>query len=95
MREFRLVLNSGKFVFDQTHLEFLAISWLADMESLFVDATSALVVTATLAHPSPTVELGPVLAASSSHVGAALKQCRLGQAAWEPAGFFSRKLNAT
>jgi hypothetical protein len=43
------------------------------MEEAFQAALAAV---ATMAHPSPTAELGLVVDASSSHVGAALQQHR-------------------
>jgi hypothetical protein len=64
------------------------------MEKAFVDTKANLVNAATLAHPSQAVELGLIVDSSSSHVGVALEQRWRGQAAWEPLGFFSRKLNA-
>jgi cleavage and polyadenylation specificity factor subunit 1 len=64
------------------------------MEEAFRAAKAALVEATTLAHPSPSAELGLMVDASSTHVGAALQQRRSRTAAWEPLGFFSRKLNA-
>jgi transposase InsO family protein len=71
-----------------------AIGWGPVMEAAFLAAKASLVSAATLAHPSPSAELGLMVDASSTHVGASLQQCR-GGGAWEPLGFFSRKLNTT
>jgi hypothetical protein len=62
------------------------------MEAAFQAAKSSLASAATLAHPSPSAELGLMVDASSTHVGASLQQ-RRGGGTWEPLGFFSRKLN--
>jgi hypothetical protein len=69
-----------------------AIGWSPCMEEAFVMAKTALAAAATLSHPSPSAKLGLIVDASSSHVGASLQQ-RHGGGAWEPLGFFSRKLN--
>ncbi len=69
-----------------------AIGWSPAMEAAFLSAKASLVSAATLAHPSPSAELGLMVDASSTHVGASLQQ-RRGGGAWEPLGFFSRKLN--
>jgi hypothetical protein len=69
-----------------------AIGWSPVMEAAFLVAKASLVSAATLAHPSPSAELGLMVDASSTHVGASLQQ-RRGGGAWEPLGFFSRKLN--
>jgi cleavage and polyadenylation specificity factor subunit 1 len=69
-----------------------AIGWSPVMEAAFLAAKASLVSAATLAHPSPSAELGLMVDASSTHVGASLQQ-RRGGGAWEPLGFFSRKLN--
>ncbi len=69
-----------------------AIGWPPQMEEAFLAAKAALAAAVTLAHPSPSAELGLMVDASSTHVGAALQQ-RRGGGVWEPLGFFSRKLN--
>jgi hypothetical protein len=64
------------------------------MEAAFQAAKVSLAPAATLAHPSPSAELGLMVDASSTHVVALLQQRCVG-GAWEPLGFFSRKLNTT
>ncbi len=53
-----------------------AIGWSPPMEEAFEAAKAALAAAATLAHPLLMAELGLVMDASSSHMGAALQQCR-------------------
>ncbi len=69
-----------------------AIGWDPHKEEAFQAAKKALASAATLAHPSPSAQLGLMVDASSTHVGASLQQRRGGNT-WEPLGFFSRKLN--
>jgi hypothetical protein len=69
-----------------------AIGWDSQREEAFQAAKTALASAATLAHPSPSADLGLMVDASSTHVGASLQQ-RRGGGTWEPLGFFSRKLN--
>jgi hypothetical protein len=58
----------------------------------FPGCQGSLASAATLAHPSPSAELGLMVGASSTHIGASLQQRHVGSAC-EPLGFFSRKLN--
>jgi hypothetical protein len=62
------------------------------MEKSFHDIKAALAEVTMLAHPLPHAHLSIAVDASASHVGACLQQRRPGGAAWEPLGFFSRKL---
>jgi len=45
------------------------------------------------AHPADGAKISLAVDASATHIGAALQQKRAGQAAWEPLGFFSKKLS--
>jgi hypothetical protein len=47
-----------------------------------------------LAHPTVGAELSVVVDASATHVGACLQQRLPGKKAWQPLGFFSKKLEA-
>ncbi len=49
---------------------------------------------ARLAHPTVGAELSVVVDASATHVGACLQQRLPGKKAWQPLGFFSKKLEA-
>jgi cytoskeleton-associated protein 5 len=60
-----------------------AIGWDPLKEEAFQAAKNALASAATLAHPAPSAELGLMVDASSTHVGASLQQ-RQGGGAWEP-----------
>jgi hypothetical protein len=62
------------------------------MEKSFHDIKAALAEVTMLAHPLPHAHLSIAVDASASHVGACVQQRRPGGAAWEPLGFFSRKL---
>jgi hypothetical protein len=68
------------------------IEWRPPMEKSFHDIKAALAEVTLLAHPLPHAHLSIAVDASASHVGACLQQRRPGGAAWEPLGFFSRKL---
>jgi hypothetical protein len=68
------------------------IVWRPPMEKSFHDIKAALAEVTMLAHPLPHAHLSITVDASASHVGACLQQRRPGGAAWEPLGFFSRKL---
>ncbi len=68
------------------------IAWQPQMEKSFHDIKEALAQVTMLTHPSPHAHLSIAVDASASYVGACLQQRRPGGAAWEPLGFFSRKL---
>ena len=63
------------------------------MREAFSAAKSALASTARLAHPVEHAELSLFSDASATHVGAVLQQRVNPGAAWEPLGFFSKKLD--
>lgn len=67
------------------------LTWSASMEAAFKKAKEAIYSAALLAHPSQAAELVLVTDASESHVGAVLQQ-RGRRQAWQPLGFFSKKL---
>jgi hypothetical protein len=66
--------------------------WSPEMEASFVAAKAALGRATWLGHPDPEATLALHVDASSSHIGAALHQQLKGHSAWQPLGFFSRKL---
>ncbi len=66
--------------------------WSPEMEASFVAAKAALGRATWLGHPDPEAKLALHVDASSSHIGAALHQQPKGHSAWQPLGFFSRKL---
>ena len=66
-----------------------ALSWSADMKNSFSAAKLALSSATELSHS----RAGLVCDASATHVGAALQQRRQAGQAWEPLGFFSKKLD--
>jgi hypothetical protein len=63
------------------------------MEASFEAAKRALSGATWLGHPDPWALLAVHVDASASHVGAALHQRAKGYPAWQPLGFFSRKLD--
>lgn len=67
------------------------VTWTPELEVSFNACKDSLSSAALLAHPLPNAELGLFTDASNSHVGACLQQ-KVGDA-WEPLGFFSKKLN--
>jgi hypothetical protein len=69
-----------------------AVTWSPPMETAFSEVKRALAAATLLAHPSQHAELAVVVDASASHVGAALQQRSSATAAWQPLGFFSKKL---
>jgi hypothetical protein len=69
------------------------LTWSPPMESAFVEVKQALAAATLLAHPSQHAELAVVVDASASHVGAALHQRSSAAAAWQPLGFFSKKMD--
>lgn len=67
------------------------VIWTPELEESFRACKDSLLSAVRLAHPLPNAEIGLFTDASSSHVGACLQQ-KVGDA-WEPLGFFSKKLN--
>ncbi len=70
------------------------IEWTAETEEAFSATKQALAKAALLAHPTPGAEVALMLDASGYHVGAALQQCTSAAAAWQPLGFYSKKLDS-
>jgi hypothetical protein len=70
------------------------IEWSAEMEEAFSATKHALAKAALLAHPSPGAEVALMVDASGYHVGAALQQRTSAEAAWQPLGFYSKKLDS-
>jgi hypothetical protein len=68
------------------------VHWSAEMVAAFAAARQALSSSAVLEHPVNGAELSLVIDASSSHVGAVIKQKRPGRG-WRPLGFFSAKVD--
>ncbi len=65
------------------------LDWTPEMDGAVHAAKAALSKATLLAHPLPAAELGLAVDASADHVGAVLQQRT---AAWQPLGFFSKKL---
>jgi hypothetical protein len=63
------------------------------MQSAFLAAKNALNAATCLAFPRRQAELALMVDASADHVGAVLQQRVTPMAAWEPQGFFSKKLD--
>jgi hypothetical protein len=70
------------------------LEWSAAMEGAFAAAKQSLLTATHLAHPTVGAELSVVVDASATHVGACLQQRLYGKKAWQPLGFFSKKLEA-
>jgi hypothetical protein len=68
------------------------IEWSTAMQTAFVRAKEKLCSATRLCHPDVTADLSIAVDASATHVGAVLQQRRQGDVAWQPLGFFSRKL---
>ena len=63
------------------------------MEQAFSATKQALAKATLLAHPTPGAEVALMVDASGYHVGAALQQRTSAAAAWQPLGFYSKKLD--
>jgi hypothetical protein len=70
------------------------IEWTAEMEEAFSATKQALAKAALLAHPIPGAEVALMVDASGYHVGAALQQRTSAAVAWQPLGFYSKKLDS-
>ena len=68
------------------------VAWSEAMQLAFQGAKDILASATLLAHPRTGAELALVVDASAAHVGAALQQRLSPTAAWQPLGFFSKKL---
>jgi transposase InsO family protein len=78
-------LRGGKAGKDQ-------IQWSAAMTEAFAAAKKAIAAATLLAHPVAGAQLALAVDASDLHVGAVLQQRKAATAAWQPLGFFSKKL---
>jgi hypothetical protein len=72
-----------------------AVEWTRDRGDAFQEAKAALRKATHLAYPKAGAEMALMVNASAIHVGAALQQRESAAAAWQPLGFFSKKLDAT
>ena len=70
------------------------LCWSAGDQHAFEAAKAALAAAALLAHPRQGAILSLAVDASATHVGASLQQRDPSAAAWEPLGFYSKKLDA-
>jgi len=70
-----------------------AVEWTGERQAALVAAKAALQVATNLAYPRTGAELALAVDASADHVGAALQQRASPAAAWQPLGFFSKKLD--
>ncbi len=70
------------------------LEWSAAMDAAFAGAKQSLLTATHLADPTVGAELPVVVDASATHVGACLQQRLPGKKAWQPLGFFSKKLEA-
>ena len=70
------------------------LTWSAAMETAFAAIKQALSQVALLAHPLQGATLSLVVDASDTHVGACLQQQQTATGAWEPLGFYSKKLDS-
>jgi RNase H-like domain found in reverse transcriptase len=68
------------------------LTWSASMQQAFGDPKAALAAVTLLAQPLEKAELALMVDASADHVGAALHQRTSPHAAWQPLGFFLKKL---
>ncbi len=68
------------------------MEWSAAMEAAFAAAKQSLLTATNLTHPTVGAELSVVVDASATHVGACLQQRLPNKKAWQPLGFFSKKL---
>jgi hypothetical protein len=71
-----------------------AVPWTTDKEAVFTAAKRALAAATRLAHPHQAAVISLAMDASATHVGACLQQRPPGTAAWQPLGFYSKKLDA-
>jgi transposase InsO family protein len=72
-----------------------AVHWTPERAAAFKAAKAALQKSTNLAYPEMGAEMSLMVDASADHVGAALQQRTRTAAAWQPLGFFSKKLDAT
>ncbi len=74
-----------------------AVEWTRERRDAFQAAKAALRKATHLAYPKAGAEMALMVDASAVHIGAALQQreTETSTAAWQPLGFFSKKLDAT
>ncbi len=70
------------------------IEWSTEIAEDFSATKEALAKAALLAHPSPGAEVALMVDTSGYHMGAALQQRNSAAAAWQPLGFYSKKLDS-
>ena len=70
-----------------------AVPWTPDKAAAFSAAKGALAAATRLAHPLQSAVVSLAVDASASHVGACLQQRSPRSAAWQPLGFYSKKLD--
>jgi cleavage and polyadenylation specificity factor subunit 1 len=70
-----------------------AVEWTGERQAALAAAKAALQAATNLAYPRTGAELALAVDASADHVGAALQQRASPAAAWQPLGFFSKKLD--
>jgi len=69
------------------------LDWSGDKAAAFSAAKDMLAAATRLAHPNPSAVLSLAVDASALHVGACLQQKSPGSAAWQPLGFYTKKLD--
>ena len=72
-----------------------AVEWTKERRDAFQAANAAICKATHLMYPKAGAEIALKVDASAAHIGAALQQRELATAAWQPLGFFSKKLDAT
>jgi hypothetical protein len=70
------------------------LEWSAAMDAAFAGAKQSLLTATHLAHPTVGAELSVVVDPLVTHLGAYLQHRLPGKKAWQPLGFFSKKLEA-
>ncbi len=72
-----------------------AVQWTPERAAAFKAAKAALQKATNLAYPQQGADMALMVDASVDHVGTALQQRTGTAAAWQPLGFFSKKLDST
>jgi hypothetical protein len=71
------------------------LPWAEAQQLALQTAKTALVEATNLAHPRQDAVISLAVDASATHIGACLQQREKNSAAWQPLGFFSKKLDVT
>ena len=71
------------------------MEWTKDSRDAFLAAKATLRKATHLTYPKAGAEMALMVDASAAHIGAALQQWELAAVAWQPLGFFSKKLGTT